>query len=55
MNSYDCFCAGTISIYVSQKQKSYAFESVDSAVKDAKTNNKLNNITNVTHLQADFE
>ncbi len=53
---YDLFSgAGTISIYVSQKAKEvYAFESVDSAVKDAKTNNKLNNITNVTHLQADL-
>jgi len=53
---YDLYSgAGTISIYISQKAKAvYSFESVDSAVKDAKTNNKLNNITNVTHLQADL-
>lgn len=53
---YDLYSgAGTISIYISQKAKEvYSFESVDSAVKDAKTNNKLNDITNVTHLQADL-
>ena len=53
---YDLYSgAGTISIFVSKKAKEvYSFESVDSAVKDAKTNNKINEITNVTHLQADL-
>jgi 23S rRNA (uracil1939-C5)-methyltransferase len=53
---YDLYSgAGTISIYVSKSSKHvYAFESVDSAVKDANTNNQLNGIDNVTHLQADL-
>ena len=41
--------------YVSHNSNAvYAFESVDSAVKDARTNNELNNINNVTHLKADL-
>ncbi|MEN8194776.1 MAG: 23S rRNA (uracil(1939)-C(5))-methyltransferase RlmD, partial [Bacteroidota bacterium] len=53
---YDLYSgAGTISIYVSKKAKQvYAFESVDSSVKDAHTNNELNNINNVTHIKADL-
>ncbi len=53
---YDLYSgAGTISIYVSKNSKEvYAFESMDSSVKDAKVNNKINDITNVTHLQADL-
>ncbi len=53
---YDLYSgAGTISIYVSKYSKEvYAFEAMDSAVKDAKNNNRLNEITNVTHLQADL-
>ena len=53
---YDLYSgAGTISIYVSQYSKHvYAFESVDSALKDAQTNNQLNNIYNVTHIKADL-
>ncbi|MDA3862079.1 MAG: 23S rRNA (uracil(1939)-C(5))-methyltransferase RlmD [Melioribacteraceae bacterium] len=53
---YDLYSgAGTISIYVSKNSKEvYAFEAMDSAVKDAKNNNKLNDIDNVTHLQADL-
>lgn len=53
---YDLYSgAGTISIYVSQNSKEvYAFESVDSAVKDACTNNELNDIANVSHLKADL-
>jgi 23S rRNA (uracil1939-C5)-methyltransferase len=53
---YDLYSgAGTISIYVSQNSKQvYAFESVDSALKDAQTNNELNNIQNVTHIKADL-
>jgi len=54
---YDLYSgAGTISIFVSEKAKQvFAFETVESAVKDAKNNNKLNNITNVTHIQADLD
>ena len=53
---YDLYSgAGTISIYISKNAKQvYAFESVDSAVKDAHTNNELNNVNNVTHLKADL-
>ena len=53
---YDLYSgAGTISIYVSKFAKEvYAFEAMDSSIKDAKTNNKINEITNVTHLQADL-
>ncbi len=53
---YDLYSgAGTISIYVSKfAKKVYAFEAMDSSIKDAKTNNKINEITNVTHLQADL-
>jgi len=53
---YDLYSgAGTISIFVSKYSKEvYSFEAMDSAVKDAKNNNKLNDISNVTHLQADL-
>ena len=53
---YDLYSgAGTISIYISKNAKHvYAFESVDSSIKDAHTNNELNNIENVTHIKADL-
>ena len=53
---YDLYSgAGTISIYVSKNAKHvYAFESVDSSIQDAHVNNGLNNIENVTHIQADL-
>jgi 23S rRNA (uracil1939-C5)-methyltransferase len=53
---YDLYSgAGTISIYVSKNSKTvYSFETVDSSVEDAHTNNVLNNIDNVTHIKADL-
>jgi len=33
----------------------YSFEAVESAVKDAQNNNKLNSISNVTHIQVDLD
>ena len=53
---YDLYSgAGTISIYVSKHAKKvYAFETVDSSVKDAHNNNELNEINNVKHIQADL-
>jgi 23S rRNA (uracil1939-C5)-methyltransferase len=53
---YDLYSgAGTISIFVSDHcGKVYAFETVDSAVKDAKENAKLNNINNVHFITADL-
>ena len=53
---YDLYSgAGTISIYVSKNcKKVFSFETVDSAIKDAHYNNNLNNIENVTHIQADL-
>ncbi len=53
---YDLYSgAGTISIFVSPHVKEvYAFESVEDAVKDARTNVELNNITNVHFELADL-
>ena len=54
---YDLYSgAGTISIFISKNVKHvYSFEAVESAVKDAQNNNKLNSINNVTHIQADLD
>ncbi|MCX8104492.1 MAG: 23S rRNA (uracil(1939)-C(5))-methyltransferase RlmD, partial [Ignavibacterium album] len=47
--------AGTIAIYISQKAKEvFAFETVQSAVEDAKVNARLNNILNVEFINADL-
>lgn len=53
---YDLYSgAGTIAIYISKKVKEvYAFEAVDSAIKDAKTNAELNGINNVKFFNADL-
>jgi 23S rRNA (uracil1939-C5)-methyltransferase len=53
---YDLYSgAGTIAIFVSQKvRKVFAFESVQSAVEDAKVNAQLNNILNVNFIIADL-
>jgi 23S rRNA (uracil1939-C5)-methyltransferase len=53
---YDLYSgAGTIAIYVAEFAKSvFAFESVDSAIKDAKENSTLNNIDNVQFIKADL-
>jgi 23S rRNA (uracil1939-C5)-methyltransferase len=53
---YDLYSgAGTIAIFISQKvQKVIAFESVQSAVEDAKVNAQLNNISNVEFITADL-
>ena len=53
---YDLYSgAGTIAIYVSKKVKEvYAFESVESAIEDAKTNAELNSIDNVKFFNADL-
>ncbi len=53
---YDLYSgAGTIAIYISKKVKEvYAFESVESAIEDAKTNAELNNIDNVQFFNADL-
>jgi 23S rRNA (uracil1939-C5)-methyltransferase len=53
---YDLFCgAGTISIYFSQNVKSvYGFESVDSAIDDAKNNSGLNQINNTRFYKTDL-
>jgi 23S rRNA (uracil1939-C5)-methyltransferase len=53
---YDLYSgAGTIAIYISQKVKVvYAFESVESAIEDAKTNAELNDINNVHFFNADL-
>ena len=53
---YDLYSgAGTIAIYVSDKAKKvYAFESVESAIDDAKVNVELNNISNVKFFSADL-
>ncbi|MDR3626121.1 MAG: 23S rRNA (uracil(1939)-C(5))-methyltransferase RlmD [Ignavibacteriaceae bacterium] len=53
---YDLYSgAGTISIFVSGKAKEvYAFESVESAVKDAEENKIFNGINNVHFIQADL-
>jgi 23S rRNA (uracil1939-C5)-methyltransferase len=53
---YDLYSgAGTIAIYISKKVKEvYAFESVESAIEDAKTNSGLNDIDNVHFFIADL-
>lgn len=53
---YDLYSgAGTIAIYISQKAKEvFAFETVQSAVEDAKMNAQLNNISNVKFINADL-
>ena len=53
---YDLFCgAGTISIFFSQSVKEvYGFESVDSAIADAETNSKLNQIENTWFYKTDL-
>ncbi|HSD64284.1 MAG TPA: 23S rRNA (uracil(1939)-C(5))-methyltransferase RlmD [Ignavibacteriaceae bacterium] len=53
---YDLYSgAGTIAIYLSDKVKEvYAFESVESAIKDAKENTVLNKINNVRFITADL-
>jgi 23S rRNA (uracil1939-C5)-methyltransferase len=53
---YDLYSgAGTIAIFISDKAKKiYAFESVESAIEDAKVNVELNNISNVKFFNADL-
>ena len=53
---YDLYSgAGTIAIYVSGKAKEvYGFEAVESSIFDAKANLELNNIKNVSFVQADL-
>jgi 23S rRNA (uracil1939-C5)-methyltransferase len=53
---YDLYSgAGTIAIYISKKVKEvYAFESVQSAIEDAKINAELNEVQNVKFLNANL-
>ncbi len=53
---YDLYSgAGTIAIYISKYVKEvYAFESVESAIEDAKVNAELNEIKNVNFFNADL-
>lgn len=53
---YDLYSgAGTIAIYISEKAKNiFGFESVESAVNDAKENVKINKIENVNFITADL-
>jgi len=53
---YDLYSgAGTISIFISDHCKQvFAFETVESAIKDAGENNLLNNIQNVQYITADL-
>jgi 23S rRNA (uracil1939-C5)-methyltransferase len=53
---YDLYSgAGTISIFISDHCKEvYAFETVESALRDAEENTKLNNIPNVHFIKADL-
>ncbi len=53
---YDFYAgAGTISIYISNKAKEvYAIETVESSIKDAEENIKINNINNVKFIEADL-
>ena len=53
---YDLYSgAGTIAIYISEKSKEvYGFESVESSIFDGKENLELNNIENVSFVQADL-
>jgi 23S rRNA (uracil1939-C5)-methyltransferase len=54
--AYDLYSgAGTISIFISDHCKEvFAFETVESAIRDAGENNKLNNIENVHYITADL-
>ena len=53
---YDLYSgAGTIAIFISSSARQvFAFESVESAIKDAKANAELNNISNVEFFNADL-
>ncbi len=53
---YDFYAgAGTISIFISSKAKEvYAIETVESSIKDAEENLKLNEINNVKFIPADL-
>jgi len=53
---YDLYSgAGTIAIFVSgQSKKVFAFESVESAIEDAKVNAELNDVSNVQFFTADL-
>ncbi len=53
---YDLYSgAGTISIFISGKAKEvYAFETIESAIKDAEENKKINKIENVHFIEADL-
>jgi 23S rRNA (uracil1939-C5)-methyltransferase len=53
---YDLYSgAGTISIFISEKANNvYAFETVESAIKDAEENKNINKIENVHFIQADL-
>lgn len=53
---YDLYSgAGTIAIYISEKAKNiFGFESVESAVNDAKENVKINKIENVNFITTDL-
>ncbi len=53
---YDLYSgAGTISIFISEKAKEvYAFETVESAIKDAEENKNINKIENVHFIEADL-
>ncbi|BDQ03216.1 23S rRNA (uracil(1939)-C(5))-methyltransferase RlmD [Ignavibacterium sp.] len=53
---YDLYSgAGTIAIYISQKAREvFAFESVQSAVEDAKVNAELNSVSNVEFITTDL-
>ena len=53
---YDLYSgAGTISIFISGKAKEvYAFETVESAIKDAEENKNINKIENVHFIEADL-
>jgi 23S rRNA (uracil1939-C5)-methyltransferase len=54
--AYDLYSgAGTISLYISKFVKQvFAFESVESAIKDAEVNGALNNVNNVKFYKADL-
>jgi 23S rRNA (uracil1939-C5)-methyltransferase len=53
---YDLYSgAGTIAIFISNRARQvFAFESVESAIEDAKINAELNNISNVQFFNADL-
>ncbi len=56
-NVYDLYCgAGSISIYVSSRVKHVTgFESVTSAVENARENCHINNVTNCTFVECDLK